>query len=79
MLPENLAKILRKFEKKILIKSIYIKSPHKVFTSKIAGIAGIHAIPVIITCTLQGTPCDTGFPRNFYEKIAVCASPALSL
>ena len=30
-----------------------------------AGIAGIHAIPVIITCTLQGTLCDTGFPRTF--------------
>ena len=21
---------------------------------------------MIITCTLQGTPCNTGFPRSFY-------------
>ena len=25
-----------------------------------------HVIPVIITCSLQGTFCDTGFPRTFY-------------
>jgi hypothetical protein len=24
-----------------------------------------HVIPMIITCTLQGTPCDTGFPAHF--------------
>ena len=25
-----------------------------------------HVIPMIITCTLPGTPCDTWFPRTFY-------------
>ena len=25
-------------------------------------------IPVIITCTLQGTPCDTGIPHTFYGE-----------
>ena len=31
-----------------------------------AGISGVHVIPVIITCTLQGMFCDTGIPRTFY-------------
>ena len=31
-----------------------------------AGISGIHVIPVIITCTLQGMICNTGIPRTFY-------------
>ena len=26
-----------------------------------------HVIPTIITCMLRGTPCDTGFTRNFYR------------
>ena len=26
-----------------------------------------HVIPMIITCMLRGTPCDTGFSRNFYR------------
>ena len=30
------------------------------------GIAGIHAIPIMITCMLQGTLCDRGIPRTFY-------------
>ena len=30
------------------------------------GISGIPAIPMIITCLLQGTPCNTGIPRTFY-------------
>ena len=30
------------------------------------GISGIPAIPMIITCLLQGTLCDTGIPRTFY-------------
>ena len=30
------------------------------------GITGIHAIPVTITCTLQGTLCNTGIPCTFY-------------
>ena len=29
------------------------------------GISGIPAIPMIITCLLQGTLCDTGIPRTF--------------
>ena len=34
------------------------------------GISGIPAIPMIITCLLQGTLCDTGIPCTFYgEKI----------
>ena len=32
------------------------------------GIAGIHAIPMMITCMLQGTFCDMGIPRTFYEE-----------
>ena len=30
------------------------------------GITGIHAIPMMITCMLQGTLCDTGIPCTFY-------------
>ena len=30
------------------------------------GIMGIHAIPMMITCMLQGTLCDTGIPCTFY-------------
>ena len=26
----------------------------------------MHVIPMIITCMLQGTLCDTGIPRTFY-------------
>ena len=26
----------------------------------------MHIIPMIITCMLQGTLCDTGIPRTFY-------------
>jgi hypothetical protein len=29
-------------------------------------IAGINAIPMMITCMLQGTFCNTGIPRTFY-------------
>ena len=32
------------------------------------GIAGIHAIPMMITCMLQGTLCDTGIPRTLYGE-----------
>ena len=43
---------------------------HAYLKWKIMGITGIHAIPVIITCTLQGALCDTGIPCTFYgEKI----------
>ena len=31
-----------------------------------AGISGVHVIPMIITCTLQGMLCDMGIPRIFY-------------
>ena len=31
-----------------------------------AGISGVHVIPGIITCTLQGRFCDTGIPRIFH-------------
>ena len=27
---------------------------------------GVHVIPVIVTCTLQGMFCDMGIPRTFY-------------
>ena len=30
------------------------------------GISGIPTIPMIITCLLQGTLCDTGIPCTFY-------------
>ena len=30
------------------------------------GISGIPAIPMIITCLLQGILCDKGIPRTFY-------------
>ena len=30
------------------------------------GISAMHVIPMIITCMLQGTLCDTGIPRTFY-------------
>ena len=30
------------------------------------GIFRQHVIPMIITCMLQGTLCDTGIPRTFY-------------
>ena len=30
------------------------------------GISGIPAIPMIITCILQGTLCDMGIPCTFY-------------
>ena len=30
------------------------------------GISGIPEIPMIITCLLQGTLCDTGIPCTFY-------------
>ena len=30
------------------------------------GISDMHVIPMIITCMLQGTLCDTGIPRTFY-------------
>ena len=26
----------------------------------------MHVIPMIVTCMLQGTLCDTGIPRTFY-------------
>ena len=29
-------------------------------------ISGVHVIPIIITCTLQGMFCDTGIPLTFY-------------
>ena len=31
-----------------------------------AGISGVHVIPVIITCTLQGTFCNPGIPCFFH-------------
>ena len=37
------------------------------------GITGLHAIPMMITCMLQGTLCDTGIPCTFYgENILQC-------
>ena len=30
------------------------------------GISDMHVIPMIITCMLQGTLCDTGIPCTFY-------------
>ena len=32
------------------------------------GITGVHAIPMMITCILQGTLCDTGIPCTFYGE-----------
>ena len=32
------------------------------------GITGIHAIPMMITCMLQGTLCDTEIPCTFYGE-----------
>ena len=32
------------------------------------GITGIHAIPMMIICMLQGTLCDTGLPCTFYGE-----------
>ena len=32
------------------------------------GITVIHAIPMMITCMLQGTLCDTGIPCPFYGE-----------
>ena len=36
------------------------------------GITGIHAIPMMITCLLQGTLCDTGIPALFMGKNLQC-------
>ena len=36
------------------------------------GITGIHAIPIMITCMLQGTLCNTGIPRTFYGE-SICS------
>ena len=51
------------------------KGIYRVFTGKsecvdfkITGIAGIHAIPMMITRMLQGTLCDTGIPCTFYGE-----------
>ena len=42
------------------------------------GISCIPAIPMIITCLLQGILCDTGIPRTFYGgKFAVYVSLAM--
>ena len=38
------------------------------------GISGIPAIPMIITCLLQGILCDTGIPRTFYGG-KICSVP----
>ena len=32
------------------------------------GTMGIHAIPLRITCMLQGTLCDTGIPCTYYGE-----------
>ena len=43
---------------------------HAYLKWEIMGITGIHAIPMMITCMLQGTFCDTGIARTFCgEKI----------
>ena len=42
------------------------------------GITGIHAIPMMITCMLQGTLCDTGIPCTFYGE-NICSVPCLQL
>ena len=39
-----------------------------------AGISGIHVIPVIIICTLQGMFCNTGIPCTFYGG-KICSAP----
>ena len=41
-------------------------------------ISGIHAIPMIITCLLQGILCDTGIPCTFYEG-NICSVHVLPL
>ena len=41
------------------------------------GISGIPAIPMIITCLLQGTLCNTGIPRTFYGG-KICSAEELS-
>ena len=39
-------------------------------------ISGMHITPMMITCMLQGTLCDTGIPCTFYGEnicsVAVC-------
>ena len=40
------------------------RTPHLKW--EITGIEGIHAIPIIFMCILQGTFCDTGIPCTFY-------------
>ena len=32
------------------------------------GISDMHVIPMIITCMLQGTLCNTGIPCTFYGE-----------
>ena len=39
---------------------------HAYLKWEIMGISRQHVIPMIITCMLQGTLCDTGIPRTFY-------------
>ena len=41
---------------------------HAYLKWEITGIAGIHAIPIIFMCILQGTFCDTGIHHNFYGE-----------
>ena len=39
---------------------------HAYLKWEITGITGIHTIPIIFMCILQGIFCDTGIPCTFY-------------
>ena len=55
---------------KLIACKVYIFFPlqflHAYLKWEIMGITGIPAIPMMITCMLQGTLCDTGIPCTFY-------------
>ena len=47
---------------------------HAYLKWEIMGISDMHVIPMIITCMLQGTLCDTGIPCTFYGG-NICSVP----
>ena len=46
----------------------YYNGNQSVDISKLQGLQGILAIPMLIKCMLQGTLCDTGIPCTFYGE-----------
>ena len=55
---------------KLITCKLYIFFPlqylHAYLKCESMGITGMHAIPMMITCMLQGTLCDKGIPCTFY-------------